>query len=193
MTLYFFMSRQITSQVLGQLTQDSRFQDWWNKEDVGIPFFSNSKLTITFTDFNPDLDKEFITEADKALSTFMKLGDHERFELSNLVYRNFETIKEEVDYPYWSEKLREIENPVEIWNFIQPLGISVTRRPYGDNDVFIDISCKCEWEEEHGLQLVFRQGKKLTRVSQIDGHLTNADAYDIPDDQDELLSQFLRD
>lgn len=187
------MSRQITSQVLGQLTQDSRFQDWWNKEDVGIPFFSNSKLTITFTDFNPDLDKEFITEADKALSTFMKLGDHERFELSNLVYRNFETIKEEVDYPYWSEKLREIENPVEIWNFIQPLGISVTRRPYGDNDVFIDISCKCEWEEEHGLQLVFRQGKKLTRVSQIDGHLTNADAYDIPDDQDELLSQFLRD
>jgi hypothetical protein len=184
------MSRQITSQVLGQLKQDDRFQDWWNKENVDIPFFSNIKLTITFMDFNPDLDTKFITEADKALSSFMKLGDQERHEISDFVYKNFVTIKEEVDYPYWSEELRQIKNPVKIWNFIQPMGIFVTRRPYGDNDIFIDVSCDCEWEKEHGLQLVFRQGKKLTRVSQIDGHLTDADAHDIPDDQDELLSKF---
>lgn len=50
-------------------------------------------------------------------------------------------------------------------------------------------TCGCEWEEEHGLQLVFKEGKKLTRISGYDGHITAADAYDIPDEQDELLSK----
>lgn len=184
------MVRQITSQVLGQLTQDNRFQDWWNKENVAVPFFSNTKLTITFMDFNPDLDTKFIAEADEALNSFLEMGDKQRLEISDLVYKNFDEIKKEVDYPYWSEPLRQIKNSVEIWNFVQPTGILISRRAYGDQDIFIDVSCECEWEEEHGLQLVFRQGKKLTRVSQIDGHLTDADAYDIPDDQDELLSKF---
>ena len=52
------------------------------------------------------------------------------------------------------------------------------------------MACECEWEQEHGLQLVFRQGKKLTRVSDQDGHLTKADAYGIPDNEDKLLSAF---
>lgn len=48
----------------------------------------------------------------------------------------------------------------------------------------------CEWEEEHGLALVFRKGMRLTRVSQYDGWLTEADAFDRPDAEDLLLSQF---
>lgn len=50
--------------------------------------------------------------------------------------------------------------------------------------------CNCDWEYEHGLQFVFRQGRVLTRVSAEDGHLTEADAYDKPDSKDKLLSQF---
>jgi len=52
------------------------------------------------------------------------------------------------------------------------------------------VACECDWEPEHGLQLVFRQGRKLTRISAQDGHLTEADAYDKPDEEDELLSKF---
>lgn len=37
---------------------------------------------------------------------------------------------------------------------------------------------------------MFRQGKKLTRISDQDGHLTEADAYDKPDEEDELLSHY---
>jgi hypothetical protein len=40
------------------------------------------------------------------------------------------------------------------------------------------------------LQLVFRQGRQLTRVSGQDGHLTHADAYNVPDSEDALLSSF---
>jgi hypothetical protein len=73
---------------------------------------------------------------------------------------------------------------------VHPSEIYVTRRPKNDQDIYIQIACECDWEEEHGLQLVFRQGKKLTRVSSQDGHITEADAYGRPDEEDELLSQF---
>lgn len=75
-------------------------------------------------------------------------------------------------------------------NFVQPNQIYISRRHRRDKDVYIQVSCSCDWEQEHGLQLVFRQGKKITRISDEDGHLTEADAYDKPDSDDELLSKF---
>lgn len=88
------------------------------------------------------------------------------------------------------EHLRQIKDKNEIWNFIHPTEIYVTRRPYNEQDIYVQIACECDWEKEHGLQFVFRQGRKLTRISEQDGHLTEADAYDKPDKEDELLSKF---
>jgi hypothetical protein len=56
--------------------------------------------------------------------------------------------------------------------------------------MYVQIACQCDWEQEHELQLVFRQGRKLTRISYFDGHLTESDAYGKPDEEDELLSGF---
>jgi hypothetical protein len=86
--------------------------------------------------------------------------------------------------------LSNLKDPNGIWDFVNPSGIYISRRHRRDMDVYLAISCGCDWEEEHGLQLVFKQGKKLTRISGHDGHITEADAYDIPDEQDELLSRF---
>lgn len=36
----------------------------------------------------------------------------------------------------------------------------------------LSIECECAWEPEHGLQLVFASGERLSRVSPYDGHLT---------------------
>ncbi len=39
-------------------------------------------------------------------------------------------------------------------------------------------SCgSCDWEREHGLQIVFKQGLFVNKVGAFDGHLTNSDAY----------------
>ena len=54
------------------------------------------------------------------------------------------------------------------------------------------MSCHCRWEDEHGLQFVFRQGRDLVRVSSEDGHLTDSDAYDFPDREDALLRSVLQ-
>ena len=53
----------------------------------------------------------------------------------------------------------------------------VSRRPYGDRAAYVSLECGCDWEEEHGLQIVFKEGLHVNMVGQYDGHLTNADAY----------------
>lgn len=56
----------------------------------------------------------------------------------------------------------------------------ISRRSHGDKAVYVSLECNCDWEEEHGLQLVFREGRALVKVGPYDGHLTNADAYADP-------------
>lgn len=184
------MNKEIVSKFIGQLKQEDSFPDWWKSEEISIPFFDNEKLTITFMGFEPEQDQTFIAEVDQALINFLKLNTEDRNLISELVYKNCMGFLESVEYDKADNQLRQIKNKDEIWKFIQPTEIYVTRRSYKERDIYVMIACECDWEQEHGLQLVFRQGKKLTRVSEQDGHLTEADAYDKPDEEDELLSSF---
>jgi hypothetical protein len=83
---------------------------------------------------------------------------------------------------YWSsidEEFISIKSPSEIWSHIQ-LGSEpiVSRRSYGDKKVYVSLECNCDWELEHGLQIVFKEGMKVCKVGPYDGHVTNSDAYD---------------
>ena len=181
------MGRELTSQIIGQLQQDNRFRDWWYGSEFEIPFFDNKKLPIRFTDCKPDRDKTFVEEADNALSHFFKLTNDNRQAISSLVNKNRMDNWGVMDADGTSDATKD---PHKIWDSIHPVRISVTRRLRKEKDIYVVIDCECDWDLEHGLQLVFRQGKKLTRISQQDGHITEADAYGKPDEQDELLSKF---
>lgn len=186
------MKRKITSRIIGPLTQDDRFADWWKSSEIDIPFFDNQKLTITFIDFEPDNDINFIEEADRALSHFLSLKLTDRNKIAPLAYKNCMDFLDAVDFDEEEkEPFTTIKDVTEIWNFIAPTDIYLSRRHRRDHDIYVQISCECDWEVEHGLQLVFKQGKQLTRISDQDGHLTEADAYDKPDAADELLSKFI--
>ncbi len=184
------MPRKIISNIIGTLEQEDGFPDWWKSEEIVIPFFDNEKLTITFMGFEPEQDNTFIDEADKALASFLKLDLNYRNLISDLAYKNCIDFLAEVSFDEADEPLRQIKDSNEIWDFIQPTEIYISRRNRRDKDIYVEIACECDWDEEHGLQLIFRQGKKLTRISDQDGHLTEADAWDKPDEEDELLSRF---
>jgi hypothetical protein len=184
------MNKEITSKIIGQLKQDNHFSDWWTSDEIEIPFFSNTKLPFIFIDYEPEQDKHFIDAADQALENFLKLTISDRNLISELAYRNCMEFLEAVEFDEADNHLREIENPNDIWDFIQPIEIYIKRRAYQEQDVYVQVICECDWDKEHGLQLVFRQGKKLTRISYQDGHLTEADAEDKPDEEDKLLSEF---
>jgi hypothetical protein len=174
------------SEIAGELTQSKQVPDWWESQPLELPLFNNEKASVTFQGLGTEFSME---DADKTLADFLSLTHEYKIKLSGLVYKSYMDFMAEIgdNDDFESLKIADIE---EVWNFIQPNGVAVERRPYNDMDIYIAVGCNCEWEQEHGLQLVFRQGKKLTRISGIDGHLTDADAYDIPDAEDELLSRF---
>lgn len=48
---------------------------------------------------------------------------------------------------------------------------------YFSGPVTASAECECSWEPEHGLQLVFRGGRTISKVGPFDGHLTNTSAF----------------
>ena len=176
------MSKPI-SRIVGLLTQDETIPDWFKSGAVPVPYFDYKKLPVTFMEIAPE-------EGDEALRNFLQLTSDDRLRISDLVYKNYTDFLDEVDFDGIEEGLSDIKEDQEIWDFVYPTDIYISRRHRRDMDIYICIACDCGWEEEHGLQLVFRQGKKLTRISDGDGHLTESDAYDKPDEEDELLSKF---
>ena len=178
------------SKEIGILTEDSHFKNWWKSSEIEIPFFNNKKLAITFMDYEPELDLEFIGEADESFVNFLKLNEEYRNSISGLVYENCMDFLDNIGSDELDQPLRDIQNQNEIWNFVRPTEIFIERRPCNDKDIYLIISCKCDWEQEHGLQLVFRHGKQITRVSSHDGFITESDATNSDDSEDLLLSQF---
>jgi hypothetical protein len=184
------MEHKVISQVIGQLNPDATFFDWWQSNEVEIPFLNSKKMSITFINYIPGQDLNFIADADLALMNFMKLCRGDRNLISEFAYKKCMAYLEEAGFDAEDEVLWKIEDRNEIWNFIYPTDIYVSRRQYKDQDIYISIICECDWDVEHAVQFVFRQGKQLTRLSAYDGHLTDADAFDISDEEDELLSKY---
>lgn len=182
--------KSITSAVLGELKPNEQFEDWWESAPIEAPFFDQQKLAVTFLNLDTAHIAKYMHDADQALASFLALDTAQRNALSDLVYPHCMDFLNTVEYDEADKALWDIQEKTEIWKFVYPQEIYLSRRHRRDQDIYISIICECEWEQEHGLQLVFRQGKQLTRISEQDGHLTEADAFNIPDEEDELLSQF---
>ena len=166
---------------LGTLSPDSRIAEWWVSGPVLVPLFRGTSLP--FVMIVPPVDGRFAPDVIEAVQHFLALGDGDRLAASDRVYKNYVDFMDATDL----EPLG-IEQPSEIWRFVTPFEVMIDRRGRRDGDVYVRVACECEWEPEHGLQLVFRGGRKLVRVSEQDGHLTHADAYDVPDTDDEWLA-----
>jgi hypothetical protein len=78
-----------------------------------------------------------------------------------------------------------VASPPDVWQLVEFGGEpQVQRRAHGDKGVYVSVECNCDWEGEHGLQLVFKNGRVVNKVGAFDGHLTNSDAYGDPSFED---------
>lgn len=193
------MSGKRISPFAGELTQsdDPDLDDWWYSAPIAVPFWDGRKLPFVYV-FSPVEDPDFITAADNAAANFCKLTREARLALTPLVDENCRMSVENTDYGPDTEALQQrwlgspgSEDRTPLWNCLtSPETIYIQRRHRRDQDIYVHMGMDCEWEEEHGLQFVFRKGLHCTRVSQQDGWLTEADAFDLPDSEDKLLSMF---
>ena len=182
----------IVSEVLGEMVPRD-FEDWWQGRDLELPFFDHQPLPVVFMGVHPGLDPQFAKDADAALRAFLAKTSADRLRASRPVFDNCQEFMEAVGVNEDNQAMAELQKVEDIWRFVHPQTVYLSRRSRRDLSVYLHISCQCDWEEEHGLQLVFRRGQDLVRVSAEDGHVTESDAYDRPDEEDAMLWAVLRD
>jgi uncharacterized protein VirK/YbjX len=148
------------SKIVGLLKPSKYEPDYFESEPLEIPYFDNKKLIVEFVEAK---QQTYLENADRVLSTFLNLGLQDKIKDSEIVNNYYiETLK------YGYTKPLNIKTPQDIWNFLTPIVITIQWDENGD--FYLCISCECEWEGEHGLQLVFKDGQSLTRASGHDGH-----------------------
>ena len=104
----------------------------------------------------------------------MGLPQSYRKEILPHLWRYYQDEWENVGPPY----VPAIAGPSAIWDHVQPRFISVEQDEQGVS--YIDVEAECDWEIEHGLQLILQNGTRWVRVSPYSGHLTDGRAYDKP-------------
>ncbi|MDQ1103833.1 DUF6985 domain-containing protein [Nocardioides zeae] len=61
-----------------------------------------------------------------------------------------------------------LSRPEDVWSQVE-IGDELHVVRHGD-DWYVDIESSCDWEPEHGLQVVLRDGDTLTKIGPYDGH-----------------------
>ncbi|MCA4021096.1 DUF6985 domain-containing protein [Vibrio vulnificus] len=165
---------------LGDLIPDSDIEEWLVSTPVPIPYIGDVSLQFIVEDVEEDPNKdEYVT----AIQNFLSLQFEDRCKANEYIFQNYQRFCELVDE---DDVWVQITNAQDVWEHIQVTEVHVSRRYYGDKKVYVQLIAECDWEIEHGLQLVFRNGNELNRVSEQDGHLTHCDAYALPEAEDRI-------
>lgn len=158
--------------LLGELEKD-RFDDWLRSKPIPVKVLGGGQFEFILEGYEEDEIKE---EFHQAIENFLSLDEKVLKESEKYIYQYYKDVF--VQLVPEDDWYVEIDKPEDVWKHIQfgntPV---VTRRPYGDEDVYISLECSCDWEQEHGLQIVCKQGLYVNKVGPFDGHLTNSDAY----------------
>ncbi len=180
------------STILGQLQPDQQFswrgRNEWFSAPVPTPFFEQQPVRYRLM-----LNNQLTTAtADKALQHFFNCSAELRQTTAQHAFQNWQHYNEMVGYldaidtfsrtknrPAWMEKaldnclwLQELTQPEKVWPYLTPTEIVVTKDRYQrTKDVYLQLLCDCAWQEEHGLQIVLRNGRDFWRLGEQDGNL----------------------
>jgi hypothetical protein len=179
--------------IVGELIKSQDWnsdRDWVSAELIPTPFFENKAYSFRFEFANST--ENYFEKAEEALQNFFKFNDALKIAAAEKAYENWLNFNEAVGYldnleifetdinpPEWIQRsiknlkwLKKLTAPEKVWEYISPLEIVVTKDRFGlDKEIYIQVLCNCAWEEEHGIQFIFKEGKELTRVSEQDGNL----------------------
>lgn len=156
---------------LGTITKDDGF-DWYQSEPIAVPVLGGAPSRIIVDNYDDDRCKE---DFHAAIRNFLSIGPSVLKEAEPHLFRYYQRCCNFCE----NDEIVPISSAEDVWKHIQfSDSPAVRRRAYGDKGIYVSLSCDCDWEQEHGLQIVFRNGLKVNKVGPYNGHLTNSDAYD---------------
>ena len=157
---------------LGAVLMDSQF-DWYRSEPIAVPVLGGVACRFIVSGYDDDPHKE---EFHAAIRNFLSIDERVLKQAESPILEDVEDCNE--NWNPEDEEFVSVSSPGDVWSHIR-LGTepAVSRRGYGDKGIYISLECGCDWEPEHGLQIVFKNGLQVNKVGPYDGHLTNSDAY----------------
>lgn len=161
--------------LLGEMEKD-QYYDELRSKPVVVNVLGGIQFESTLEEYEQDKAKE---EFHEALENFLSIDSLVLKSAQDYVYQYYKDIF--VRLEPGNDWYIEIDNPRAVWKHIEFCSLVVSRNPYGDKLVYISLQCSCDWEREHGLQIVFKQGQHVSKVGPFDGRLTNVHAGDNPE------------
>jgi hypothetical protein len=155
---------------LGSMTEDKEY-GWYYSAPIPVSMLGGNLCLITVEGYEADARQE---DFHRAIKNFLAASPAVLHEVGEPLFNYYKDCEE-----YWlAQGNSPIKSVQELWQHVrfgfEPL---VSRRYEGDRKVYISIECSCGWEPEHGLQFVLRDGLRINKLGEYDGHLTNSDAF----------------
>ena len=147
---------------VGALHQDTTLPEWLCSQPVKVDLLDGKLAPFIFEE-EEDVDlAALIGPIQSAVENFLRLSADSREELTELVYANYQQMLD-------ASTLQPLPmgSKSDIWKYVYPGEVFVKQHP-DDKNIYVIICCYCEWEQEHGLQMVFRNGEKISSVSEVD-------------------------
>ena len=163
------------------MTLDDLIAAWKAGSEIQLPYFGGAQVSLFFD------DEDHLREMGPAVLSFLRLTTAERDAASVHAYSYFRDFADDVGFEDgWIDKrMQAIHSPgPEIWDFVYPTEITASRSDElgerGGKRIYVQVWANCGWEEEHGLEMSFRDGDELVKLSASDGHATNGHAFADP-------------
>ncbi len=184
------------SSIIGELIPDPYTAAWRNsknvqsKQAIATPLFDNQAIKY-YLDFDGN-EALTIESADAALANFFGIEAVLKEVIAIKAFENWvdfnqavglldgiEVFRANENRPAWMEYslknalwLAKLLEPSQVWEYITPTEIIISKDRWNrSEETFVQILCDCAWEEEHGLQIILKNGEELLRVSNQDGAL----------------------
>lgn len=168
----------MTLKSIGELKQDKSFEELFSSSEIKVPYFNDREMVFEIE----GIDENSLGSFDKAIENFLNLTQEEKQKANEHIYKYYQFVKNLVDDDYFDF---EIENEKEVWEYVDPQVIIASQRDK-DGKIYVSVITGCDWDPEHGMQIVYKEGKTLQRVSSCDGHVTHTDAYALDESEDKI-------
>ncbi len=149
---------------------------WYEGGPVAVPLLGGAPCRVIVRGYRDD---PAAADFHAAIDAFLALDRSALTAATPEIFAYYRDVMNDLVEAGDHDSYVRIAGPSEVLDHVR-LGRepTVIRDVDGDGQVYVSLECECDWEPEHGLQLVFRDGHTVTKVGPYDGHLTNAAAYD---------------
>lgn len=162
---------------LGQVVRDEE-NDWYISRPITIAALNRQDCEFLVEAYD-EADEPTKASYHQAIANFIDLSPLTLTNAESAIFAYYQDIA--AYRRAEKQEVVQIDKATEVWKHIR-FGSEalVCRRQNDTRTVYVSLECDCDWEPEHGLQIVFRNGAEISKLGPFDDFLSNADAYGEP-------------